>query len=84
MKGHVTLAGASTALRISKDHDRIPIGAKVRTPSGQEAVVIAYRGFRRDFRIRLVCRYLRPANRAFDVVQLVPELVEVLEVPGGA
>jgi hypothetical protein len=83
MKG-ITLAGASTALRRHAEYDRIPIGAIVRTPRGMEAVVIGYRGFRRDYRIRLVCKYVDPENRAFDVVQLVPELVTVLEVPDGA
>ena len=83
MKG-ITLAGASTALRRHAEYDRIPIGATIRTPRGMEAVVIGYRGFRRDYRIRLVCRYINPDNKAFDVVQLVPELVEVLEVPDGA
>ena len=80
MKG-INLAGAATAIRRHAEYDRIPIGATVRTPLGQEAVVIGYRGFRRDFRIRLVCKYLHPTNMRFDVVQLVPELVEVLEVP---
>ena len=83
MKG-VNLSGAATALRRHAEYDRIPVGSTVRTPSGQIAVVIAYRGFRRDYRIRLVCRYVHPQNKAFDVVQLVPELVEVLEVPDGA
>lgn len=59
--------------------DEIPVGAIVRTPTGQLARVIAYRGFRRDFRVRLVCRYLRPVNKRYDIVMLVPELVQVVE-----
>lgn len=61
-----------------RDHEEIPIGATVRTPLGLLAVVVAYRGFRRDHRIRLVCRYLKPKNKAFAVALVLPELVEVL------
>lgn len=61
-----------------RDHEEIPIGTTVRTPLGMLAVVIAYRGFRRDHRVRLVCRYLQPRNRAFDVALILPELVEVI------
>lgn len=56
----------------------IPIGTLVRTPMGMDAVVIAHRGKRRGRRIWLVCRYVAPINRAFDVVLLLPELVEVV------
>lgn len=61
-----------------KDEEEIPVGTVVRTPTGALARVEGYRGHRRDHRVRLVCRYLEPANRAFDVVQLLPELVEVV------
>ena len=61
-----------------RDHEEIHIGTTVRTPLGMLAVVIAYRGFRRDHRVRLVCRYLQPRNRAFDVALILPELVEVV------
>lgn len=61
-----------------KDAEDYPVGTKVRTPSGAMAVITGYRGFRRDHRIRLVCKYLTPVNRAFDVVLLLPELVEVV------
>lgn len=61
-----------------KEAEDIPIGSTVRTPTGALAKVEGYRGFRRDHRIRLVCRYTRPVNRAFDIVLLLPELVEVV------
>ncbi len=61
-----------------KEAEDIPIGSTVRTPTGALATVEGYRGFRRDHRIRLVCRYTRPVNRAFDIVLLLPELVEVV------
>ena len=61
-----------------RDAEEIPIGSKVRTPLGMDAVVIAYRGKRRGHRVWLVCRYVRPRNRAFDVVLVLPELVEVI------
>lgn len=57
----------------------VPIGCIVKTPTGQLARVIAYRGFKRDFRVRLVCKYVRPVNRRHDVVLLVPELVQIVE-----
>ncbi len=60
------------------DAEDIPIGSVVRTPTGGLARVEGYRGYRREHRVRLVCRYLDPKNRAFDVVQLLPELVEVI------
>lgn len=65
-----------------RDAEEIPIGSVVTTPTGKEARVIAYRGFRRDHIVRLVCRYLEPENKRFDVVLLAPELVVV--VKGGA
>ena len=46
---------------------------------GLLATVVAYRGFRRDHRVRLVCRYINPQNRAFDVALILPELVEVVD-----
>lgn len=68
-----------------KEAEDIPIGSIVRTPTGGLARVEAHRGRKdnriragRDHRIRLVCRYLEPKNRAFDVVLLLPELVEVI------
>jgi len=61
-----------------RDHEEIPIGATVRTPLGMLAVVVAYRGFRRDHRVRLVCRYIQPKNKAFGVALVLPELVEVI------
>lgn len=62
-----------------RDVEDIPIGTIVTTPTGSRAKVIGYRGYRRDHRIRLVCRYLEPVNQRFDVVQLLPELVKVAE-----
>ena len=56
----------------------IQVGTLVRTPMGRDAMVIAHRGKRRGPRVWLVCRYVAPANRAFDVVLLLPELVEVI------
>ncbi len=61
-----------------RDAEEIPIGATVRLPLGQLAEVIGYRGYRREHRVRLVCRYLAPKNHAFDIVKLLPELVEVV------
>ena len=61
-----------------RDHEEIPIGSTVRTPMGLLAVVEGYRGFRRDHRVRLICRYIKPRNRAFAVAILLPELVEVV------
>ena len=60
------------------DAEEIPVGSVVRTPLGFVATVIGYRGYRRDHRVRLVCRYCSPKNRAFDVVLIFPELVEVI------
>jgi hypothetical protein len=62
------------------DAEQVPIGSTVRTPTGQLAKVEGYRGYKRDCRVRLVCRYLDPENKRFDVVLLAPELVTVLEV----
>lgn len=61
------------------DADDVPIGATVRTPTGQLARVTGYRGKRRGHRVWLVCRYLSPKNRAFDVALILPELVEVVD-----
>lgn len=60
-----------------RDAEEIPLGTIVATPTGALAKVEGYRGYRRDHRIRLVCRYLNPNNRAFDVVVLLPELVTI-------
>lgn len=62
-----------------KEAEDIPIGAIVQTPTGAQARVEGYRGFRRDHRIRLVCRYMDPVNKRFDVVLLVPELVTMVQ-----
>lgn len=58
--------------------ESIAIGSVVRTPLGHEATVTGYRGFRRGHRVWVVCRYNEPPNRAFDVVQVLPELLEVI------
>lgn len=60
------------------EHESIPLGSRVRLPTGGMAVVVAYRGFKRQHRVRLVCRYLKPLNKAFGVVLVLPELVEVV------
>ncbi len=65
------------------DAEDVPLGTVVLTPLGEEATVIDYRGWRRDHRIRLVCRYLKPRNRRYDIVQLLPELVIVVKKGGG-
>ncbi len=72
------LIGLLRFVRQAKDAEDIPIGTKVRTPLGMDAIVIAYRGKRRGHRVWLVCRYIRPRNRAFDVALILPELVEVI------
>lgn len=64
-----------------KEPEDVPINSLVRTPTGQLARVVGYRGFRRDHRVRLVCRYEQPANRRYDVVLLAPELVHIVEAP---
>lgn len=67
-----------------RDADEIPIGTKVRTPTGALAVVEGYRGGRRvgggdkENHERLVCRYLNPTNRRWGYVLLRAELVEVI------
>lgn len=66
-----------------RDAEEVPVGSLVRTPLGMEATVIAHRGFRRGHRIWLVCRYVTPTNKRFDVVQLLPELAVVLELGTG-
>lgn len=71
--------GRMRFIRRPVDAEDIPIGTTIRTPTGALAQVINYRGFRRDHRIRLVCRYIKPVNKAFDVVLLLPELVTVVE-----
>ena len=79
-------AGINTVPRVGllrftpqpKDAEGFPVGTRVRTPLGMEAVVIAHRGKKRGHRVWLVCRYSNPRNRAFDVVLVLPELVEVI------
>lgn len=67
-----------------RDHEEIPIGSLIETPSGRQATVEGYRGYGRrggadrGHRIWLVCRYTDPVNKRFDVVQLLPELAKVL------
>jgi hypothetical protein len=76
-----------------RDHEEIPIGSLVRTPTGKEAEVKAYRGYgtnngrgyrpgpgQRPSRVYLVCRYVNPENKKFAIVQLLPELVVVVRV----
>lgn len=70
-------------VRKPKDAEEVPIGSLVKTPLGLQAIVIGHRGYRRGHRIWLVCRYTRPANKRFDVCQILPELVTVLEVGCG-
>lgn len=65
-------------VRQAMDAEQIPIGATIRTPLGMLAIVEGYRGYRRGHRVWLVCRYCQPRNKAFDVVQVLPELVEVV------
>lgn len=65
-------------VRKSMDAELIPIGATIKTPLGMLAIVEGYRGYRRGHRVWLVCRYCKPRNKAFDVVQVLPELVEVV------
>lgn len=74
------------------DVDSIPIGSRVRTPTGALAEVVAYRGGRRsgggqkDDHERLVCKYLTAKNRRFGTLVIKPELVQVVpkEVSHGA
>lgn len=70
--------GALRFVRQAMDAEEIPIGTPVRTPLGMTAIVEGYRGYRRGHRVWLVCRYCNPRNKAFDVVQVLPELVEVI------
>jgi hypothetical protein len=69
-----------------RDHEEIPLGSLVRTPTGKEAEVRAYRGYGsragagRAHRVYLVSRYLNPDNKRFNIVQLLPELVVVVRV----
>lgn len=60
------------------DAETIPIGSRVRLPSGQTAVVLRYQGYKRQHRVRLVCRYEKPRNKHFNIVMVLPELVEVI------
>jgi AcrR family transcriptional regulator len=63
-----------------RDAEEVPVGSLVKTPLGLEARVIAHRGFRRGHRVWLVCRYVQPVNRRFDVAQILPELVTILSL----
>lgn len=71
--------------RRARDHEEIPIGATVKTPLGLLAVVESYRGIGtrqgegRSHRVFLVCRYVHPANKRYDIVQILPENVTVVE-----
>jgi hypothetical protein len=65
----------------TQDAEEIPVGAIVKTPTGKQARVLGYRGYRRDHRVRLWCQYLQPDNKRFDKVLLVPELVTVVQTP---
>jgi len=73
-----TRIGALRFVRKSMDAEVIPIGATIKTPLGMLAIVEGYRGYSRGHRVWLVCRYCKPRNKAFDVVQVLPELVEVV------
>jgi hypothetical protein len=64
------------------DAEDIPVGAIVQTPTGKQAKVLGYRGYRRDHRVRLWVQYLEPDNKRFDKVLLVPELVKVIDMGG--
>lgn len=70
------------AVKKPAEHEDVPVGSLVQTPTGRIAKVEGYRGFRRGHRVWLVCRYLHPENKRFDVVQLLPELVVVLAKGG--
>jgi hypothetical protein len=76
-------------VRKPRDHEDVPIGSKVRTPRGLLAVVEDYIGYGerqgedRPHRVRLVCRYLNPSNKRFATVQILPELVEIVELGMG-
>ena len=60
------------------DAEDIPLRSIVRTPLGLKARVVGYRGKRRGPRVWLVCQYLKPRNKQYAVVLLLPELVEVI------
>jgi hypothetical protein len=62
----------------AQEAEEIPIGALVRTPLGKLARVLKYSGYRRAHRIWLVCRYLEPENKRFDIVKILPERVVVV------
>jgi hypothetical protein len=70
--------------RRPRDVEEIPIGSVVRTPLGELAKVVAHRGGKRmgggskDSHERLVCRYLQPKNKRYDLVILLAELVTVV------
>jgi hypothetical protein len=70
--------------RRARDHEEIPIGSLVKTPTGRFAVVVDYKGYGtrggpgRPHRVWLVCRYEHPVNKKFDFASILPELVEVL------
>lgn len=70
--------------RRPRDAEEIPIGSIVRTPLGELARVVAHRGGKRmgggnkDCHERLVCRYLQPKNKRYDLVILLAELVTIV------
>lgn len=84
-------AGINTTPRVGalgrrrpRDHEEIPIGSQVRTPSGRLAMVIAYKGHNRrrgdpklPTRVWLVCRYEGDSSPN-NTVALLPELAVVL------
>lgn len=82
-------AGSARLPQRARDHEEIPLGSVVKTPLGLLARVEAYRGYgdregaERAHRVYLVCRYLQPANKRYDIVQLVPELLTVVEYGTG-
>lgn len=67
-----------------REPDDFPIGSVVRLPTGKLARVVGYRGVRRGHAVRLVCKYLEPVNRRFDVVQVLPKLAAIVEVKEAA
>jgi hypothetical protein len=71
-------------VRKPRDAEEIPVGSIIKTPLGHLAMVIEHRGGgKRGHRVWLVCKYLQPANRAFAVVQILPELAEVVRLGNG-